>query len=307
MKIINIKDLNKKILYLDRGEYLINGKRYSFSDYYNNKLEVEDLKELKKINITTITIGYYDELNQKEIDVKEYEKIKDNLLSKSYKDDEGDIYFNDLDDEYNYKKFVKTHKAIFKTIETISENIKLAEEVVVYKTGNKFIESAYFSECEDKEKMIYKYYREKAYIDIVTNKFDELGFDFLGNCSYNQTENKKVWGNSEHSGIRYVTAFGTYIFNDGFKLYSPVVRGTLEDMLSTYKEDKKLIEGIITRKYNEKFSVLNKDKLNQIPELVNELEYRLNKINPKKDSYSDYRFCKDKLNLIQKIISESFI
>ena len=67
MHLINIKDLNRKILYLDKGEYLINGNRYSFSDYYNNKIEVEDIKELRKINITTVTTGYYDELNQKEI------------------------------------------------------------------------------------------------------------------------------------------------------------------------------------------------------------------------------------------------
>lgn len=303
MKFINIKDLNRKILYLDRGEYLINGKRYSFPDYYNNKIEVEDLKEVRKINITTITTGYYDELNQKEISVKEYENIKEKLLSKSYKDDEGDIYFDDLDDEYNYKKFLKTHKGIYKTIENISDNIELAEEIVTYKTGNKYIESCYFNEKEN-EPLLYKYDREKAYLDIVKNKFNQLGFEFAGNCHYNQTQDKKIWGNSEHSGIRYVTAFGTYIFNDGFK--TSTIRGTLEDMLATYEKDKELIEGIIMRKYNENFAKLNKDKLNQLPDLVNELQYRLNKIKPKKDSFSDYRFCNEKIIQIQKIISESF-
>ena len=95
MKIVNIKDLNRKILYLDQGEYLINGVRYSFSNYYNNKIEIEDLKELKKINITTITTGYYDELNQKEITVKEYESAKEKLLRKSYKDEYENTCFDE--------------------------------------------------------------------------------------------------------------------------------------------------------------------------------------------------------------------
>lgn len=245
MKIVNIKDLNRKILYLDRGEYLINGKRYSFSDYYNNKIEIEDLKELKKVNITTIITSYYDELNQEEVSVKDYESAIEKLLSKSYKDDEGDICFDDLDDEYNYKKFVKNHKAIYKTIENVSDNMELAEETVIYKTKNKYIESCYFNEKES-EPLLYKYDRGKAYLDIVKNKFNQLGFEFAGDCTYGQTKDKKIWGNSEHSGIRYVRAFGTYIFNDEVKNYCSI-KGTLEDMLKTYEKDKDKIEEIIQK------------------------------------------------------------
>lgn len=305
MKVVNIKDLNRKILYLDRGEYLINGKRYSFPDYYNNKIEVEELKELRKINITTIITGYYDELNQEEVSVKDYESEIEKLLSKSYKDDEGDICFDDLDDEYSYKKFLKNHKAIYKTIENISNNIELSEETVIYKTKNRYIESCYFNEKES-EPLLYKYNRENAYMDIVKNKFKTLGFEFAGDCNYSQTKDKKIWGNSEHSGIKYVRAFGTYIFNDRFNLHTTTIRGTLEDMLETYEKDKELIEGTITRKYNENFATLNKDKLNQLPDLVNELQYRLNKINPKKNSFSDYRFCNEKITQIQNLISSSF-
>jgi len=304
MKIVNIKDLNRKILYLDQGEYLINGVRYSFSDYYNNKIEIEDLKELKRINITTITTGYYDELNQKEITVKEYESAKEKLLRKSYKDEYGNTCFDDLEDEYSYKKFIRNNKEICKTIEILSDNIELAEETVLYKTDNKYIESCYFNE-KDKEPLLYRYDREKAYLDIVENKFKQLGFEFAGDCNYNETKDKKIWGNSEHSCIRYVTAFGTFVFNDAFNKYSSI-RGTLEDMLKRYEEDKKTIEGIIMRKYNENFATLNKEKLNKLPELVNELQYRLNRINPKKDSFCDYRICRDKITKIQELISDSF-
>ncbi len=305
MKVINIKDLDRKILYLDRGEYLINGNRYSFQDYYNNKIEVEDLKELRKINTTTITTGYYDEIKQKEISVEEYENSKKELLNKSYEDDDGYISFDNLDDEYKYKKFIKNHKAIQKTIESISDNIELAEETVIYKTENEYIESCYFHEKES-EPLLYKYNREKAYLDIVKNKFNQLGFEFAGDCNYSQTKDKKIWGNSNHSGIRYVRAFGTYIFNDGFKLYTPIIRGTLEDMLSTYKKDKERIEDIIQRKYNENFATLNKDKLNRIPELMNELQYNFKKINSKKNTMFYYDICYKKIEEIQALINESF-
>lgn len=305
MKIINIKDLNRKILYLNGGEYLINGKRYSFSDYMNNKIEIEELKELRKINITTVIINYYDELNQKEVSVKEYESLKEKLSSKGYYDEDGYIYFNELDDEYNYKKFIKNHKAVYKTIETVSENIEPSEELVVYKTDNEYIESCYFSEKED-EPLLYKYNREKAYLDIVKNTFDSLGFEFAGDCNFKATKDKKIWGNSNHSCIKYVTAFGTYIFDDSFRLYNSVIRGTLEDMKAQYEKDKARIEEVITRNYNENFSTLNRDKLNTLPSLINDLEYRLKKVDPYKKSWTDYRICKEKIGEIQKVISESF-
>lgn len=305
MKIINIKDLNRKILYLDRGEYLINGKRYSFENYHDNKIEIEDLKELKKINITTVVIHYYDEVNQKEISVKEYENQKEKLLSKGYRDEDCNICFDDLDDEYNYKRFIKNNKAIYKTIETISDNIKLPEEKVIYKTKNKYIESCYFNE-KDEEPKVYRYDRQRAYIDIVENKFNQLGFEFAGDCTRDQTNEGKIWGNSTSSGIIYVKAFGSYIFDDTFKLRSSSIKGTLEDLLNTYEKDKHLIESTIMRKYNEKFAKINKDKLSNLPGLVNELQYQFNKINPKKDSYANYRKCDETLVEIQKIISESF-
>ena len=309
MKIINIKDLNKKILYLDEGEYLINGKRYSFPKWHDNKIELEELNELKKINTTTVIIKYYDEINQKEKTVTQYLKEKKDLLEKGheeYDDDGYDIVFDNLDDEYNYKKFIQTNKAIYNTIETFSKNLIPPEEVVTYKTNNPYIESCYFTE-KDCEPTLYKYNRGQAYLDIVKNKFNQLGFEFVGDCDYNQTKNQKIWGNSEHSCIRYVKAFGSYLFNDSFNIHNPFVRGTLEDVLEKYEKDKKTIEGIIQRKYNENFATLNQDKLQQLPELINEMEYRLNKISPKKDSWTHYRICAQKLNEIQTLISESFI
>ena len=43
MKIINIKDKDTKILVLERGEYIINGQRYSLPKYYDNRIEIQEL------------------------------------------------------------------------------------------------------------------------------------------------------------------------------------------------------------------------------------------------------------------------
>ena len=114
MKIINIKDKQTKILVLDGGEYIINGQKYSLPNSWNNKIEITELKELKKINITTITIAYFNEIKQKQITVEEYMQIKKELEDKRIVNDYGELEFENLDDEYNYKKFIQNCKPICK-------------------------------------------------------------------------------------------------------------------------------------------------------------------------------------------------
>lgn len=305
MKIINIKDKKTKILILNQGEYIINGQRYSMDNSWENRIEVGDLKELKQINRTEVTIGYFDQLKQKEITVEEYLQTKKELEDKKKLNDYGEMEFDNLDDEYNYKKFIQNCKAINKTIETISDNLQPSEEQeIVYDTKNKYIKCCYFSE-KNKQPFLYHYNREQAVKDIVKNKFDELGFEFVENCNYNQTKNKKIWSNSKHSAIRYVVAFGTYVFNDAYDNCREI-RESLEYCLERYEEDKRDIEAIIMRKYNEEYAKIEKEKLVVLPKLVNDLEYKINKINPYKSSYCDYRNAKKIIKEIQELLDESF-
>lgn len=305
MKIINIKDKETKILVLDGGEYIINGQRYSFPSSWNNKIEITELKELRKINITTITIAYFDEIKQKQITVEEYTQIKKELEDKRIVNDYGELEFANLDDEYNYKKFIQNCKPIYKTIETISDNLEPAEETeIIYDPKNKYIKCNYFTE-KHKKPFLYYYDREQALKDIVENKFKELGFEFVGECNYNQTKNKKIWGNSTHSVIRYVVAFGTYIFGDKYNNCSGITE-SLEKCIEYYEEDIEDIENTIMRKYNEEYAKIEKDKLMALPKLVNDLEYRLNKIHTYKTSSTDYWNAKKAIQEIQELINESF-
>lgn len=303
MKLTNIKDKGIKILELDKGDYIINGKRYNFNSYYDNKIELRDIKELKKINNTTIIENYFNELTQDEISVEDYNnKIKELTINSKY-DEENGLYFDDLDNEYNYKKFKQNCKPKYKTLETTTDLI-IPEEVILYETGNKYIKCNFFLIGEDKP-ILYRYNRVQARLDIVKNKFDELGFEFLNNASYESTKNKKIWGNSDHSVIRYVTAFGTYIFGDCWdNKCSPI--DTLEKCEEMYNNDKKTIENIITKYYNQNYNILNKEKLSLLPEMIDNLQINMKKVSPYQKSYQTYRNCLKKIEDIQKLISESF-
>lgn len=305
MKIINVKDKETKILVLDGGEYIINGQRYSLPKTWDNKIELKELRELKKIEVTKVIIKYFDEIKQKETTVEEYIQIKKELEDKRIVNDYGELEFANLDDEYNYKKFIQNCKPIYKTIETISDNLEPAEEIeIIYNTGNKYIKCNYFTE-KHKQPFLYYYDREQALKDIVENKFKELGFEFAGNCSYRETKNKKIWGNSTHSVIRYVVAFDTYIFGDKYNNCTGIIE-SLDKCIKYYEEDKEDIENTIMRKYNEEYAKIEKDKLMTLPKLVNSLEYRLNKIHTYKTSSNDYWNAKKIVQEIQELINESF-
>jgi len=82
---------------------------------------------------------------------------------------------------------------------------------------------------------------------------------FDGNVSYNKTANERIWGNSDHSCIRYVVAFGTYVFGDSWG--SPkVIKGTLQDVKTRCKQDRQSIRNIITRQYNKHFGNIDAGK-----------------------------------------------
>ena len=303
MKIINVIDRNIKILELDRGDYLINGIRYYLDKYYDNRVELDKIDEVKKINTTNVIINYYDELNQKELTVEEYTNKINELKQKGCYEENG-LCFNNLDDEYNYRKFKQNCKPNYKTIETLSDNLTLPEETIIYETDNRYISSCFFT-VGSRQPFLYKYDRLDACLEILKNKFDKLGFEFKGNCGYNITANEKIWGNSESNGIRYAVAFGTYIFNDRYNNINSLI-DTLDKCREYYKQDKKNIEEIIMYHYNQKYSKLDKDKLEQLPQMLDELQKKFNTIKPYSKSRNDYIICGKKISDIQKLIKDSF-
>jgi hypothetical protein len=127
---------------------------------------------------------------------------------------------------------------------------------------------------------------------------------FEKGVSYGATNNKYIWGNSEHSCIQYVVAFGTYIFSKRYERVS-ANRGTLDNMINSYENDKKNIEKIMKDTYIIHFNEKNINVEKFIKKL-DDIKSNINKISPRVKDRDIYYNVKSKINtLIEDIISEA--
>lgn len=260
MKGINFEDKNIKFVLLPIGRYLIDGEVINNNTHTKIEVKVKNEKDIREIEETKI-VDYYLHVDTKEkITNEEYNSKINQLLEKSYYDyDVDEQIFTTLEDEYAYKKFKSLYKPIYKIIQTFSEPLKVEMKIYQYDTGNKFIKNCFLNGNSSYD--LYVYNQHDAWIDIVEKCFKELKFEYIPNCDYVYTKDKKVWGNSTHSCIRYVTAFGGYVFDDRFDSPNRCIYGTLEDLKERYKRDYDRIRDVIIMKYNKAYKDIDPKKL----------------------------------------------
>lgn len=273
MKGINFEDKNIKFVLLPIGRYLIDGEVVNNNTHTKIEVKVKNEKDIREIEETKI-VDYYLHVDTKEkITNEEYNSKINQLLEKSYYDyDVDEQIFTTLEDEYAYKKFKSLYKPIYKIIQTFSEPLKVEMKTYQYDTGNKFIKNCFLNGNSSYD--LYVYNQHDAWIDIVENCFKELKFEYIPNCDYVYTKDKKVWGNSTHSCIRYVTAFGGHVFDDRFDSPNRCIYGTLEDLKERYKRDYDRIRDVIIRKYNKVYKDIDPKKVDY-KKVIEEL-YRIN-------------------------------
>lgn len=258
MKMVNIKDIGIKYVMISSGKYLVGDEVITVSGYYEKKIQVKDGVDIRKITETKIITKYVKD--EEEMTVEEYMDIKAKLLKDSWWDDDDCIHWDNLKSEYEYKKLITYWKPVYKTIQEFSEPLKVEEvKDIKYNTGNEFIKNVFLNGENTDDISLYTYNLPEARTYIVSEIFKDLGFKYCDNISYMKTEGEKIWGNSSHSVIRYVTAFGRYIFDDSWgKKYTP--RGTLEDMKKMYDNDYTKIKKIIMSHYNKAFGKIDKNE-----------------------------------------------
>lgn len=285
MKGINFEDKNIKFVLLPIGRYLIDGEVVNNNTCTKIEVKVKNEKDIREIEETKI-VDYYLHVDTKEkITNEEYNSKINQLLEKSYYDyDVDEQIFTTLEDEYAYKKFKSLYKPIYKIIQTFSEPLKVEMKTYQYDTGNKFIKNCFLNGNSSYD--LYTYNQHDAWIDIVENCFKELKFEYIPNCDYGHTKDKKVWGNSTHSCIRYVTAFGGYVFDDRFNLPNKRIYGTLEDLKERYKKDYDRIRDVIIRKYNKIYKDIDPKKVDykKVIEELYRIDGIINNIDVKKQS-----------------------
>ena len=272
LKGYNLEDKNIKYVKLPTGNWEINGElfinnNYNTVDYqlnsFDNIFKIENKRILESVKVGDII--YKGE---------EFLKLKESF--NIYQDEDGD--FEDLDKEYEYKKLTKN--AIYNYIDVFNsrEPIEVAVNLVTFDSGNSFIKPKF--ENTDVTGL-FIYYRNSAFIKIADEVFKSIDFKFEGKLDYSQTKNKKIYGNSFNDGIRFLVAFGTYIFDNNYQNPSNYC-DTLENCKSKYKEDYNKIKTVIMTHYNLNYTdikvnehIINiKDKFDKIQDYVYKLDYK---------------------------------
>lgn len=302
-KAVNVEDLDVKYVLLESGKYLIDGEVVDVEYRYGNKSKVavknvDDIRIVKNIEINS----HYENSDGEKISVENYKMRLEQLLKNAISDDDYGYYFSEefLDDEYKYKKFKRDWNLIKKSIQQISDPIKVSVVTTKYETGNKYITNLLQHDKSDFNKILCQYNQPSAAIDILHEYMKSIGFQYVEDR--NRYVIDKEWTNSTHSGITYAQAFGVYLFGSKTRWYrTKVMVGTLEDCLKWYEADKNEIEGAVKKKHMEKFGKIDETNFD-FDSLLSKLKSASNqvsKVDSKVKTMTEYNYAK---RLIKEIV-----
>lgn len=252
LKVVSIDDLGVNIVELPAGTYLVDGEVVSHGGWnsYNTKHQIsaKDVENIRAV-FSEKVLTHYVSVDGETLTVNGYSVQRHELLKSSNFSEDDEWTWNNLDDEFAYRKFEQTWKPQYRTDTTYSEPLLIDRSHIRQDSGNPYIVAGFLTSRSDVP--LYSYNRSNAVASMLAKKFESLGMEFKDGVSYGATEGKKVWGNSTHSGLEYVTAFGKYIIG---KNLVPKTRGefkgSFEHLEKIYKEDKQWIEDLIQVGYN---------------------------------------------------------
>ncbi len=293
MKIIATYFTDKEIFHfkLPAGEWVINAREYSINDYRGEEITSVEEPVIFKV-IEKNTINYFEnvtEPNMHKLSFGAYNSDLSFLKSKGkpYDDEDGEYYFENLEDEFALKRFLRDWKPIYEKVIS-KEQVEVEVRHAMLDTGNEFIKPLF---CIDSTKPELVQVFFAAYQMKVTRDW----------C------NKHVPGNYEiptHSHLEYAKIAGKYVFNGSkqeFNGSNPVRNMTLEQAKELLENEKKKIEGIL-------YSVLCSIKAIPdvtVKELIGEIEAVCTYVNEKKYSSksSKIAMCDEVNKNLKKIVT----
>lgn len=194
----------------NRNYCIINGKREKIDTIYfnNTRVLVTSIKpETYQTYSSKTIITHYESFNVETsgvLEVEDYNKQKYSLEEKGYYND-YEWFFNELEDEIKYKRFLKDWKPITKQEEIITDYEIVFVEVPVseYEDIQPLASMDDIDSCE-KAMFIYKPNPKKYF----TEYCESLGMVLEPN-DFKKTPNSYSWPSS---GIDYVKINGDYLF-----------------------------------------------------------------------------------------------
>lgn len=279
-----IKDKGLYSTYLTTGSYLVDGNPLNVTSY---RQEVFFKEGIKRVTQSLVVLRYED--GQGQMSVSEYHAKLAELKRKGEPDEDYDMVFNDWNDEVAYITFINTWKPVHKTVEQVGDpELISVEKEVVLETGSPFITSLYANGVDNTDICVLN--RGQAQIDNLHKIMSKFGMGLSATeLDYGQTKNtKKYFIKPSAKNIRYLTAFGTYPFNNSFDV-PETSRGTLKRCKEIEEEDYKRMFEVVEYHYKANFGHLDSKNtlIKDVFESVNTIEHIVGKIDFKvKDSSS---------------------
>lgn len=297
MEAIYFKDQDYYELSRLDGTFMLDGEAISVK--YKDKVRVKDLKEVKRV-VNERVISHYE--NDSRISIEEYDQRIKELTLHAYFEN-GSYEFDDVEDEYNFKKFVRDWKPVYIPVQKFYPVIigKRIESCV--DTGNPHIVPRTINgELTD----AFIYNRFNACKEICHKKFESLNMEFRPNLTSYNTKNTRLWSYDSRNGLRHLTAFGKYPL--GFKWDVDIEIGSLENLKEMYLKDKEELEAIIQEEYNYQFGTLDLDKtkLISLQENLKHLESLVKGISYNSKGYSTWKASTDVLKKSLEVIPSLF-
>ena len=289
-KSISFDDKNITYVKLPMGSYLIDGKIVNIRGYDNNLIQCKNPNDIRYVRETQYIKEYRS--GDQTMSVQDYNKSIEALEAECYEKIDDNLQYKDLASEFKYRNFLNTWTEIRAIQQAISDPIQVEINHIVYDTKNPYIQSTFLN-GDTYDDTLYDYRQTEAWPAIVKECFDSLGMEYVRRLEHEETANKKVWSNSDHSCIRFVRAFGAYIFTDHQFENPHTIRGTLEDVQNQYNKDKQKIESIIWEKYKIHFGCIDNNNFNfeELLGKLNIVEKKLFSVRPLKRSQNEYNAC----------------
>lgn len=124
LKVISIEHLGVNIVELPHGNFLVDGEVVSNTGYssYNSKhqIAVRDVENVRSIHSQNI-LTHYSSTDGETLTVHGYQTQRQKLLNSSNFSEGDEWTWNNLEDEFAYRKFTSQWKAKYKEETTYSE------------------------------------------------------------------------------------------------------------------------------------------------------------------------------------------
>lgn len=248
---------DKGIYYIDnlpRGIYELNGERVDLTGYNERViLDLDQEVNLFKINNTKV-IDYYIDSEGNKLSEVEYSKQK-SKLTKNMSDD-YEMSFDDLDEEYAYKKFIQNWKEVYKQI-TTQKRVTFDIKHTMYNLPKYLTHTRKLN--GDLKNTLYTYSEGLHIIDLVTKYLTDLGYNKVSHEPRQKNEFKIHSPNEYIRFSKIGTEYMTYCIK-GLKKYEErkVAKGTYQDIISKYNWNIKDIKEAID------FWHVSNTKLNEV-------------------------------------------